>query len=96
MTLEMDLDQFERLDEKLQGVKEDVSAMRLASALLSSELNQIKCQLEKINGRVGRTEERIQGIEYTAIEAKGAWKAAVAAASLVGGAVSFLISKVWP
>jgi len=92
--MELTLDQFERLSEKLDGILAEQGESRTESALIRQEMTQIREHLARLNGRVGKSEERLTAIEMTAIEARGAWKAAVAVASIVGGLASWILQAV--
>ena len=92
--MELTLDQFERLSEKLDGILAEQGESRTESALIRQEMTQIREHLARLNGRVGKSEERLTAIEMAAIEARGAWKAAVAVASLIGGLASWVIQAV--
>lgn len=89
--MEMALDQFERLQSLLMDLREEAGEMRTELALLRQEATHTKEHLQRLNGRVGKSEDRLSVIETATIEARGAWKAAVAIASLVGGAASWLL-----
>ena len=91
--MEMALEQFERLEALLSGIRDEQAEYRTEAALQRQELGQIKEHLAKLNGRTARSEDRLTAIEYAQIEARGAWKGAVAVASAVGGAISWAASK---
>jgi predicted nuclease with TOPRIM domain len=89
--MELALDQFERLQTLLMDLREEAGEMRTELALLRQEATHTKEHLARLNGRVGKSEDRLSAIETAAIEARGAWKAAAAVASIVGGAASWLL-----
>jgi chromosome segregation ATPase len=93
MTLEFTLPQFERLEAILTSLRDEQSETRTEAALQRQELGQIREHLAKLNGRTARSEDRLTAIEYAQIEARGAWKGAVAVASAVGGVISWGLSK---
>lgn len=78
----MTVDQFEKLDQKMDHVIAEAGEMRTEQALSRQELGQIRQHLVTLNGRTARSEERITTMETLAAEARGAWKLAVLAASI--------------
>lgn len=90
--MELTMDQFDRLDATLLGLRDECGEMRIEIALQRLQITQINDHLAKINGRIGRGEDRLTAIEYAAIEARGAWKAIAAAASAIGGIVAWIVS----
>ena len=92
----MALDQFERLQSLVEGIRDEAGETRVEMALLRQEMVYVREHLQKLNGRVGRTEERMGLLETAAIEARGAWKAAVAIASLIGSIASAVAGKLLP
>jgi hypothetical protein len=100
MPMEMTMDQFERVESLLTNIRDEQAESRIETALQRQELGQIRQHLALLNGRTGKSEERLQAIEYAAIEARGAKKAIIAgvsgAASVLGGLVSWAVSKFLP
>jgi predicted nucleic acid-binding Zn-ribbon protein len=94
--MEMTLDQFERLQSLVTTIRDEAGETRIEMALLRQEMVYVREHLAKLNGRVGKAEDRMGSLETAAIEARGAWKAAVAMASLIGGLISSLIAKLLP
>ena len=92
----MALDQFERLQSLVEGIRDEAGETRVEMALLRQEMVYVREHLQKLNGRVCRTEERMGLLETAAIEARGAWKAAVAIASLIGSIASAVAGKLLP
>ena len=89
--MELTLDQFERLSEKLDGILAEQGESRTEAALIRQEVQQIREHLGRLNGRTQKSEDRLSALEMSLIEARGAWKAAIAVASAIGGLASWLV-----
>lgn len=92
--MELSLDQFERLSEKLDGILAEQGESRTEAALMRQEVQQIREHLARLNGRTQKSEDRLTAVEMSLIEARGAWKAAIAVASAIGGVASWIMGVV--
>ena len=68
------LEQLERIADKLDDVKEDVSGLTASQAVQTEVLRQITEHLARLNGRVGKSEDRLSSLENDRAEQRGAWK----------------------
>jgi len=97
--MELTLDQFERIQGLLVDLRDDAGVTRTEIALLRQEVTYMKEHLARMNGRVGKSEDRLNAIETAAIEVRGAWRAAVALASVlaaaIGAAASWIIGGLY-
>jgi hypothetical protein len=91
--MEMALDQFNRLQSLVMDVRSEAGEMRTEMALLRQEMVYVREHLQRLNGRVGKTEDNLGALERAALEARGAWKAGLAIASTVGSLASWLIQQ---
>ena len=94
--MEMTLDQFNKLDDKLDTVITEACELRTEQALSRQELGQIREHLSKLNGRTGKNEDRLSLLETLLAEGRGAWKLAILVASIpasIIGAVALWIAQ---
>ena len=88
------MDQYERIDSKLTDILSEQGEARTEAALQRQELGQIRDHLARLNGRTETSEKAITSLREAAIEARGAWKGIVAAASAIGAAVVWLLDRI--
>ena len=86
--MEMTMAQYERLEAKLDNVLSETGEMRTEQARACLRLDQIEAHLAKLNGRTGRSEDRLNAIEMTEAERRGAWKLMMIAASLPASVIA--------
>jgi len=94
--MEMALDQFQKLQSLVMDVRAEAGEMRTELALVRQEMTWVREHLQRLNGRVEKSEQRLGALEMAAIEARGAWKVLVAVASLVSAAASTIVGKLLP
>ena len=75
--MEMTMDQFDGLDRKIDSVLAKTAEMHTDIALVRQETTTIKDHLARLNGRVGKSEERLNSLDTLTAEARGAWKLVV-------------------
>ena len=90
MTLELTVDQFERLTEKLDDIGTDTANLRTESALLREKLNHVNDHLARINGRIGINEVKVTALNEIVNELRGAWKLLAAIASAIGAGAGWI------
>lgn len=73
-------------------VKELLGRLDERSIHMEEKIDTILNHLEKLNGRVGKTEEQIGNLKEWRAESRGHWKAASVIGSGIGGVVGFIIS----
>lgn len=86
--MEMTMFQYERLEAKLDNVLAETGEMRTEQARACLRLDQIEHHLGKLNGRTGRSEHRLNAMEMTEAERRGAWKLMVIIASLPASVIA--------
>jgi len=69
-----ELEQLERIAETLDDVRGDVSGLTTSQAVQTEQLRAIVEHLARLNGRVGKSEDRLGSLENDRAEARGAWK----------------------
>lgn len=92
MILEMPVEQFAWLSDKLEKISEDTADLRVEAAATREKLGNINEHLTRINGRVGKTEMEQESIKEIVAGVNGAWKllaAAFAVASAIGGGIAW-------
>lgn len=92
MVLELGVDQFERITEKLDKLTAEAAAMNTMCSLHEQAMQSVKSHLEKINGRTQKNEERTEVLERLVIELRGAWKLIVAVSSSIGAILTWLVN----
>lgn len=68
------LEQLERIASTLEGVRGDVSGLTTSQAVQTEQLRNIVEHLARLNGRVGKSEDRLSSLENDRAEQRGAWK----------------------
>ncbi|CAB4166778.1 hypothetical protein UFOVP836_57 [uncultured Caudovirales phage] len=68
------LEQLERIANTLDDMREDVSGLTTSQAVQTSDIKHIVEHLARLNGRVGKSEDRLSSLENDRAEARGAWK----------------------
>ena len=68
------LEQLERIANTLDDVKGDVSGLTTSQAVQTEQLKNIVEHLARLNGRVGKSEDRLSSLENDRAEQRGAWK----------------------
>lgn len=68
------LEQLERIASTLEGVRGDVSGLTTSQAVQTEQLKNIVEHLARLNGRVGKSEDRLSSLENDRAEQRGAWK----------------------
>jgi hypothetical protein len=71
---ENELEQLERIAGTLDDVRGDVSGLTTSQAVQTEQLRQIVEHLARLNGRVGKSEDRLGSLENDRAEQRGAWK----------------------
>jgi len=86
------LEQLERIADKLDGVKEDVSGLTASQAVQTEVLRQITEHLARLNERVGKSEDRLSSLETDRAEQRGAWKFVALIASIPAALVGSIFA----
>lgn len=68
------LEQLERIASTLDDVRGDVSGLTTSQAVQTEQLRNIVEHLARLNGRVGKSEDRLSSLENDRAEQRGAWK----------------------
>lgn len=68
------LEQLERIASTLDSVRGDVSGLTTSQAVQTEQLRNIVEHLARLNGRVGKSEDRLSSLENDRAEQRGAWK----------------------
>lgn len=88
------LEQLERIANTLDDMREDVSGLTTSQAVQTSDIKHIVEHLARLNGRVGKSEDRLSSLENDRAEARGAWKfiALIASipAAVIGSAFAWI------
>ena len=71
---EHELEQLERIADTLSDMRGDVSALTTSQAVQTSDIKHILEHLARLNGRVGKSEDRLSSLENDRAEQRGAWK----------------------
>ena len=71
---ENELEQLERIADTLEDVRSDVSGLTTSQAVQTEQLKSIAEHLARLNGRVGKSEDRLSSLENDRAEQRGAWK----------------------
>ena len=71
---EHELEQLERIADTLSDMRGDVSALTTSQAVQTSDIKHILENLARLNGRVGKSEDRLSSLENDRAEQRGAWK----------------------
>ena len=71
---EQTLEQLNRIANTLEDVRRDVSGLTTSQAVQTEQLRAIAEHLARLNGRVGKSEDRLSSLENDRAEARGAWK----------------------
>lgn len=69
-----ELEQLERIADTLSDMRGDVSALTTSQAVQTSDIKHILEHLARVNGRLGKSEDRLSSLENDRAEARGAWK----------------------
>lgn len=69
-----ELEQLERIASTLDDVRGDVSGLTTSQAVQTEQLRHIAEHLARLNGRVGKSEDRLGSLENDRAEQRGAWK----------------------
>lgn len=69
-----ELEQLERIAGILDDVRGDVSGLTTSQAVQTEQLRAIVEHLARLNGRVGKSEDRLSSLENDRAEQRGAWK----------------------
>lgn len=69
-----ELEQLERIADTLSDMRGDVSALTTSQAVQTSDIKHILEHLARLNGRVGKSEDRLSSLENDRAEQRGAWK----------------------
>jgi len=93
MTLELTVDQFERIDNKLTHILAEAGEARTEAALQRQELGHVQSQLQRLAEDVRETQKRITTIEKAHIELRGAWKVISAMAAAIGAAAHWIAGR---
>jgi len=68
------LEALHRIGEVLAEMRHDVAESRTSQAVTVEKLIQITEHLRQLNGRVGKSEDRLSSLENDRAEQRGAWK----------------------
>ena len=71
---ENELEQLDRIANTLEDVRGNVSGLTTSQAVQTEQLRAIAEHLARLNGRVGKSEDRLSSLENDRAEARGAWK----------------------
>ena len=86
--MEFTMDQFSRINAKLDTVLAEAGEMRTEQAVASQALGHIRQHLDKLNGRTGKSEDRLSILETMEAERRGAWKLMLIIASLPASVIA--------
>jgi hypothetical protein len=88
------LEQLERIAGTLDNMREDVSALTTSQAVQTSDIKHILDHLARVNGRLGKSEDRLSSLENDRAEARGAWKFVALIASIPAAIVGSIFAWV--
>ena len=71
---EKTLEQLGRIAKALEDVRGEVSSLTTSQAVQTEQLRNIADNLARLNGRVGKSEDRLSSLENDRAEQRGAWK----------------------
>ena len=71
---ENELEQLDRIANTLEDVRGNVSGLTTSQAVQTEQLRAIAEHLSRLNGRVGKSEDRLSSLENDRAEQRGAWK----------------------
>ena len=71
---EQPLEQLNRIANTLEDVRGDVSGLTTSQAVQTEQLRAIAEHLARLNGRVGKSEDRLGSLENDRAEQRGVWK----------------------
>ena len=86
------LEQLERIANTLDDVRGDVSGLTTSQAVQTEQLKNIVEHLARLNGRVGKSEDRLSSLENDRAEARGAWKFIALIASIPAALVASIFT----
>ena len=86
------LEQLERIAVTLDDVRGDVSGLTTSQAVQTEQLRAIVEHLARLNGRVGKSEDRLSSLENDRAEARGAWKFVALIASIPAAIVGSIFA----
>ena len=88
------MEQLERIANTLDDMREDVSGLTTSQAVQTQDIKHIVEHLARLNGRVGKSEDRLSSLENDRAEQRGAWKfiALISSipAALIGSAFAWI------
>lgn len=93
MTLGLTMDQFGRLNEKLDSILAEAGEARTEAALQRQALEQIRKDLTKHSDDVGVVKDKLHSLRESYIELRGMWKAIAAGAAAVGAVANWLLGR---
>lgn len=88
------LEQLERIASTLDSVRGDVSGLTTSQAVQTQDIKHMVEHLARLNGRVGKSEDRISVLETALAEMRGAWKF-VALASSIPASIIGAVAMWW-
>ncbi len=94
MTLELTLDQFGRLNEKLDNILAEAGEARTEAALQRQALEQIRKDLTTHQTEVGTVKEKLTSLRESYIELRGMWKVISAAAAAIGAVAHWIMGRI--
>jgi hypothetical protein len=86
------LEQLERIAGTLDNMREDVSGLTTSQAVQTSDIKHILDHLARVNGRLGKSEDRLSSLENDRAEARGAWKFIALIASIPAALVASIVT----
>jgi hypothetical protein len=89
---ENEVEQLERIAGTLDNMREDVSALTTSQAVQTSDIKHILDHLARVNGRLGKSEDRLSSLENDRAEARGAWKFVALIASIPAAIVGSIFA----
>lgn len=94
MTLDLQMDQFERLASMLEGVKDHQADARTNWRLMQQEMQQLRGMIAEFKVGADERGRRITELEKVYLELRGAWKLIITIASAVGAVVGWAVQYV--
>jgi len=89
---EQTLEQLERIADTLSDMRGDVSALTTSQAVQTSDIKHILEHLARVNGRLGKSEDRLSSLENDRAEQRGAWKFIALIASIPAALVASIFT----
>jgi chromosome segregation ATPase len=93
MTLELSVDQFGRLNEKLDTILAEAGEARTEAALQRQALEQIRTDLTKHSNEVATVKDKLTSLRESYIELRGMWKVISAAAAAIRAVAHWIMGR---